>query len=84
MGPETKVQSQDGRQQDLTQHEPVASHLAVMVPVRHGVLPFSNLMLHGLELLLQEVPHVCQVAAIDPVVIDRDGVVLEGRRQTDP
>lgn len=67
-----------------TQQELVASHLAVVVPVRHGVLPFSNLMLHGLELLLQEVPHVWQVAAIDPVVVDRDGVILEGRREAGP
>lgn len=64
-----------------TQYDLVASHLAVVVPVRHGVLPFFDLMLHSLELLLQEVPHVWQVAAIDPVVVNRNGVILEGRRQ---
>lgn len=65
----------------LTRHGQAASHLAVVVPVRHGVLPFSDLLLYCLEFLLQEVPHVSQVAAIDPVVVDRDGVVLEGRGQ---
>lgn len=51
----------------------------MVVPVRHGVLPLSDLLLYCLEFLLQEAPHVSQVAAIDPVVVDGDGVVLEGR-----
>lgn len=53
-------------------------HLAVVMPVRHGVPPLANLLLHGTELLLQELPHVGQVTAIDPVVVDGDGVFLQG------
>lgn len=63
----------------LAQPGLVDPHLAVVVPVRHGVLPLSDLLLYCLEFLLQEAPHVSQVAAIDPVVVDGDGVILEGR-----
>lgn len=49
--------------------------LAVVMPVRHGVPPLNDLLLHGTELLLQEVPHIGQVTAVDPVVVDGDGVL---------
>ena len=54
------------------------SHLAVVMPVRHGVPPLNDLLLHSTELLLQEVPHIGQVTAVDPVVVDGDGVLLGG------
>lgn len=56
----------------------------MMVPVWHSFLPLADLLLHGPELLLQEVPHIGQITAIDPVVVDGDGVLLYGVGQDVP
>lgn len=55
-------------------------YLAVQVPGLHGVSPFADLLLDCGELTLQELPHQVQVAAIQPVVVDGDGVLLKGER----
>lgn len=57
--------------------QPSKPYLAVVVPFWHGVPPLTDLLLHSTELPLQKVPHGGQVAAVDPVVVDGDGVVLE-------
>lgn len=54
-----------------------AGYLTVLMPRIHGVSPLVNLFLHRRQLVLQELPHDVHVAAIQPVVIDGNGVLLQ-------
>lgn len=51
-------------------------YLAVLMPRVHRVPPLAYLFLNRRQLALKELPHDVYVAAIQPVMINRDGVLL--------
>lgn len=56
-----------------------SGYLAVLMPRVHGVSPFLYLPLDSRQLILKELPHHVNVAAIQPVMINGDGVLLQDR-----
>lgn len=56
-------------------------YLTVLMPRIHCVSPLIDLFLDGWELILKELPHDVNVAAIQPIMIDGDGVFLEDKKQ---
>lgn len=51
-------------------------YLAVLMPGIHCISPLVYLFLNRWKLILKELPHDVNVAAIQPVVINWDGVLL--------
>lgn len=56
--------------------EEYIKYLTVLMPRVHRVSPLIYLFLNRQQLILKELPHDVYVTTIQPVMINRDGVLL--------
>lgn len=52
------------------------SYLTMLMPGVHSITPFLNFSLDRRKFILQELPHDVQITAIQPVMIDGNGILL--------